>query len=259
VQNPLPDPHSSIWRYMDFPRFVAMLEYQGLFFTIANQMDDRFEGSLMLPTPENLERLRAVLKQQGIAPERDYDNLVQQLRRCVAISCWHSNEDESAAMWKLYSAQQQAIAIRTTYSKLQSALSRNPSVVLTPVRYVTNNKDDAPFDSIFSAFLYKERSFQFEHEVRAIITDLHCLHPNGSDAPTAREGNWVQVDLETLIDTIVIAPDAERWYFDLVRRVTKHYGLSKPVQQSRLARPFPEEKSSAPGSPCAESSGRMWG
>lgn len=244
---------------MDFPRFVAMLEYQGLFFTVANQMDDRFEGSLMRPTPENLQRLSIELRKQGITPERDYDLLVQQLRSCVAISCWHSNEDESAAMWKLYSAQQQAIAIRTTYSKLQAALSRNPSVVLTPVRYIRGNKDDAPLDSISSAFLYKERSFQFEHEVRAIMADLHCFHPNGSDEPTLREGSWVQVDLEALIDTIVIAPDAERWYFELVRRVSKHYGLSKPVQQSRLARPFHEERSSAPGPPCTDQHERLCG
>src|SRR5581483_4478671 len=243
---------------MDFPRFVAMLEYQGLFFTIANQMDDRFEGSLMRPTPENLQRLSLVIKQQGITPERDYDDLVQQLRRCVAIRCWHSNEDESAAMWKLYSAQQQAIAIRTTYSKLQSALSRNGSVMLAPVRYISSNKDDASFDSIFSAFLYKERSFQFEHEVRAIMADLQCFHPNGSNGAASHEGSWVQVNLESLIDTIVIAPDAERWYYELVRRVTVHYGLSKPVQQSRLARPFADEQL-ASGPPCGEAPGRRCG
>lgn len=34
------------------------------------------------------------------------------------ISCWHMNEYESAAMWKLYAKSSDAIAIQTTFQKL---------------------------------------------------------------------------------------------------------------------------------------------
>jgi len=226
-----------LWRYMDFPRFVAMLEYGGLFFSKSEKMEDGLEGALSRPTRKNLERLHAELRRCGVDRNFSGREIVQTLRRCISISSWHANEHESAAMWKLYAASEQAIAIRTSYRQLHLALSSSKSIALVaPVRYISYQNDNVLFDSIYAPFLYKERSFEFENECRGLIADMEILKSrNPAAAATMGEGAWVKVDLEALVNGIFIAPDAERWYCDLVKRVSKHYGLIKPVEQSRFA------------------------
>src|SRR5438045_9622366 len=112
---------------MDFPRFVAMLEYGGLFFSAVNKMEDVLEGSLSKPSSQNLQRLRAALTESGIETDLSGVDLLRALRRCISISSWHFNEHESAAMWKLYAASEQAIAIRTTHRQLEAAFTESKS------------------------------------------------------------------------------------------------------------------------------------
>ena len=38
------NPGIKIWRYMDFTKFVSMLENGGLFFARADQLEDEFEA-----------------------------------------------------------------------------------------------------------------------------------------------------------------------------------------------------------------------
>ena len=45
VFNPPPD-DAILWRYMDFTKFVSLLEKQALFFARADKLGDSFEGSL---------------------------------------------------------------------------------------------------------------------------------------------------------------------------------------------------------------------
>jgi capsid portal protein len=40
--------HARIWRYLDFTKFVSMLETKSLWFTQLAKMEDTFEGSYSL-------------------------------------------------------------------------------------------------------------------------------------------------------------------------------------------------------------------
>jgi hypothetical protein len=40
------------------------------------------------------------------------------------ISCWHMNEQESAAMWSLYLRSNEGVCIQSTYRRLRSSLPR---------------------------------------------------------------------------------------------------------------------------------------
>jgi hypothetical protein len=42
---PEPPAETRVWRYMDFVKFVAMLEHGGLYFSRADLLDDPFEGT----------------------------------------------------------------------------------------------------------------------------------------------------------------------------------------------------------------------
>lgn len=41
----VPDEHTTIWRYMDFTKFVSLLDKKTLYFTRSDKFDDKFEGA----------------------------------------------------------------------------------------------------------------------------------------------------------------------------------------------------------------------
>jgi hypothetical protein len=42
----LADENAKIWRYLDFTKFVALLDWRALSFARVDQLTDQFEGSL---------------------------------------------------------------------------------------------------------------------------------------------------------------------------------------------------------------------
>lgn len=46
VFEPLTNQNAKIWRYMDFAKFVSMLEKNTLFFVKANKFEDPYEGTV---------------------------------------------------------------------------------------------------------------------------------------------------------------------------------------------------------------------
>lgn len=97
-------PHDAVlWRYMDFTKFVSLLERKALFFAKASKLSDPFEGSLAQSTLAEIQRMGLV------NPEVLHEDLRQHRDRHL-VNCWHEGAYESAAMWKLYGQQ---IAIHT--------------------------------------------------------------------------------------------------------------------------------------------------
>ncbi|MDQ1391242.1 MAG: hypothetical protein QOF30_219, partial [Acidimicrobiaceae bacterium] len=45
-----PSDETTLWRYMDLPKFVSLLEKGALFFSRADKLGDPYEGSLTGPT-----------------------------------------------------------------------------------------------------------------------------------------------------------------------------------------------------------------
>src|SRR5688572_1174241 len=100
-----PETDVAIWRFMDFTKFVAMLENEGLFFVRADLLGDPFEGSV--PQVNVAARPRTFSDIPDLQPAA-LDDLLNAWarshewhRRQVRINCWHMNDEESAAMWKL--------------------------------------------------------------------------------------------------------------------------------------------------------------
>lgn len=104
------------------------------------------------------------------------------------------------------------------------------------------NKDWIPESNPLAPFLYKRKSFQHEHEVRALIPmgDLRELQKDPHLNSVPLTGLWQTVDLKCLVEKVYVAPDAPTWFFELVKRVTERYEqASIAVVQSLLsATPF---------------------
>jgi len=84
--------------------------------------------------------------------------------------------------------------------------------------------------------MHKRRSYQHEAELRALVT----WNPPLDDLPQAMwqtpvdTGILVPVDLDLLIESVFVAPDAEPWFRKVVDSVSAKYGLSIQPRQSRL-------------------------
>lgn len=226
-----------------------MLKSKSLYFTRADKFADPFEGAKgLLKNKKKWDthyldfftsactNLPDGVKSNKTEKEilNDAQRLLNQLDKIgpsqlqrTFINCWHENDHESEAMWKLYtSTLNQGIAIRTTYHKLYRSLGKNPSIHIGRINYIdfTNN-----FAGINDSFWFKRRSFEHEKEVRAIFQD-HKSNDLGKVIP---------VDLNILIDKIYVSPTSEEWFKEMVDDILLKYGIKKKIGESSMKdKPF---------------------
>lgn len=217
---PINNVDQKIWRYMDFTKFVSMLEEEALFFSCISILNDPFEGTFSKINKE----LRPLIYKGEENPE-NISNTVKGLREKVAVSCWHMNEYESAAMWELYSKSEEAVCIQSTYEKLKKELEGKSE--LGVVNYVDYNEQFIPEYDPYLAFLYKRKSFEHERELRAVQKEV--------DEENFGNGQFEKIRLSNLIENIYVSPSAPNWFFELVKKTIKRYKINKPVIQSSLS------------------------
>ena len=220
-----------LWRYMDFPKFVALLNSEALFFSRTDLLGDSFEGSLPLSfVKARARRHKSMKPRPGMSPKNWSEfihSIYENQRRWCYVNCWHMNEHESAAMWELYARSGSGIAIQTTFDRLAKCLPE--TVRVGKVQYL-DYAVDVPKDR-FSPFSIKRKSFEHEREVRAFISDAPENFYAGDNPET---GKLVPVDLERLIERIHVSPKAEKWFEDVTRAVATRFGLTKDVCRSAL-------------------------
>ena len=177
---------------MDLPRFLSLLQRQALFFTTIKRLKllDPYEGVLSTPTktfplsPTSEEIVQftesGYLSHTQIALRQLHAEHSQPLtNNFVAVNCWHINEFESAAMWQLYSNFNGGIAIQSTFKRLRESFLGNkkkprfPEGEVVPVSigmvdYIDYAKDRNNSGNIMSVCLTKRKSYEHEHELRAI-------------------------------------------------------------------------------------------
>lgn len=93
----------------------------------------------------------------------------KQWPKYIAINCWHMNEHESAAMWKLYLKSNEGIAVQSSYNKLRDCIIDDEQVLVGMVKYLDYEAEHIDPGNILSAFVYKRKSFEHEREVRALV------------------------------------------------------------------------------------------
>ena len=247
------DPEVTIWRYMDFAKYVALLRSGTLYFARLDKMEDAFEGSLTKAEYERLEGEARSGEAKADLPEdwkgRYLDVLLgntRNMRRSCYVNCWHMNQHESEAMWRLYSQSSFAIALRSKYSKLRDALPTGSDggtyvgPFLGQVTYVDHANDQLPTGNGLVPVMNKRPSFAHEHECRALIwrpepTD-YLLHPDPDSLLAAYPtGLDLRIDLSAVVDCVTVSPLAPKWFSESVVDVTKRYERAWEVRVSSLA------------------------
>ena len=86
--------------------------------------------------------------------------------------------------------------------------------------------------------MHKRRYFEYEREVRAVISGLGTSLLDTLIRQS--DGLYGPISLSGLIESIHVAPDAPFWLLEVVRHTTKIYGLDPAlVIQSGLDEPPP--------------------
>lgn len=227
-----------IWRYLDFAKFMSLLDKQALFFSRADKLSDQFEGSW---TRINLEEYSASFKNYSKVGEENLDFL-RNIRKYTIVNCWHWNEYESAAMWKLYNNSDEGIAIQSNLDSLIKELKKieiDGVLQIFDVKYIDFESFSMPKGDLTAPFFHKRKSFAHEQEIRAVIQQLPFNKSGQLDLTIKphESGINIPVDLNMLIKKILVSPTAPQWFMDLVCAVIKKYNLDKPVIQSSLAEP----------------------
>jgi hypothetical protein len=119
---------------------------------------------------------------------------------------------------------------------------RSDPLYIGKVDYLDYDSDLIPEHDVLYPFVHKRRSFEFESELRAVITH----YPEGEDPDggvsaeefreaTPVDGLTVAIDVGQLIQAVHVSPTAPHWFFELVSSVVERYEISAEVVQSSLA------------------------
>jgi len=257
VQEPepaVPPPESDdvvIWRYVDYPKFVAMLESRALFFTRIAQLGDSFEGSF----PASQTPMSRLLELTGVTPPANAQiqldpglaDIWRVLREWSSVCCWHASVHESAAMWYQYASANAAVAIRSTVGRLKKALGERPQFLdgfggsdgfrIGMVKYIDFAKERIPVSSLAAQFFRKRKHFDHEHELRVVLIDFP-VEPDGHVNPSRHpddSGREIPVDLTALVKEVVIGAQAPKWYLPLTNKLLARNGLPLKARLSQLA------------------------
>jgi hypothetical protein len=240
------DLSTHIWRYIDLPKYISLLNDQALYFCRMDKFIDRFEGSL--PRPNLLLRKadpyakRIMQSSDGRleTAEKSWERQFRIGRSHAFVNCWHMNDHESAAMWQLYCSNTQGMAIRSTYQALCESFRNYPRPVYVGViNYIDYDQEFIrdPRSNTLYPLMHKRRSYYHEAELRALVT-WQPSFKGTSLKPMWRKpkvtGIPVPVDLNLLIESVFVAPNAEPWFHKVVDSVSVKYGLSIQPRQSRL-------------------------
>jgi len=218
--------NAKIWRYMGFAKFVSLLDKKALFFCRSDKLGDPFEGS----TSKANVKLR--LETYKPFPE---GMTLEHFRRFVIINCWNLSEQDSAPLWKLYIKEAEGIAVQSTFKRLTQSFSSsaNDYVLISKIKYIDYNTETFPEEWVTNPFWHKRRNYENEQELRAIIIKL----PNAY-FPTAPDifdrGEYIDVNLDMLIENVYVSPTAQEWFRDTVESVMKKQGISKIPIRSDL-------------------------
>ena len=143
------------------------------------------------------------------------------------MNCWHGNDGESDAMWKVYVRGNGGIAVRTTVRQIYEAFKDAPQTLwIATVKY-TDEWRGVPTNPFLHACTTKRKCFEHEKETRIIWCD--------ADAKCSRRaGKPIRCDLGTLLEKVYLAPGQGRWFRQVVESVLRKYDIETEIISSDL-------------------------
>lgn len=167
--------NAKLWRYLTLEKFESLVQKRALYFCRVDRFEDGFEGAITEPEADHIDEfIRQVEMPDLLGNVPDVSYYKAQLsarsryRKFFYANCWHSNDSESAAMWKLYLGAAEGVAIRTTFAAMREAIPvpKEGRLCGGLVSYVDYKADW--FDALgpLDAYFHKRLEYRHESEYR---------------------------------------------------------------------------------------------
>lgn len=250
-----------IWRYMDFTKFVAMLENGGLFFSRLDCLGDPFEGSWPDVSIEGIKTLmdalvKDVSSRMPPALEQLYSlgdseqvrgHIIKLHRQYILVSCWYLSQHESAAMWELFSRGEEGVAICSTTEKIQQL---SPKVRAEAVKYIDFSEYEMPIpkpgsnpamafaEALRNRCFYKREAFEHEKEFRAVLYRDPIIPENPFEQMhvESKPGYYLQCNLSEFLECVLVSHRSADWFLELVQSVLRTKSVQVGVARSGLSK-----------------------
>lgn len=251
----------TVWRYMPFSKFISLLVYQAIWFSKLNILQDEFEGMVPLATKQMMQAHHQELK-KPFPPEQNwqFDEMAsrneQDSRELCIVNCWFLGENESERMWREYGGEKESVAIKSTVTQLidnigvphdkdMTSIGRVKYVDLKTymmTKYQANQGSER-------AFLKDAGAYQHENEIRIVTLNFKtqaCMSPEGKPYTESEvrgknmnnfenPGLYIAVRLQQLISEIRVSPEADKWFYLLVKRIVELNKWEISVKHSELS------------------------
>lgn len=234
----------TIWRYMELPQFLLLLEERYLHFAIQSELEDRWEFAISKSMVKSI----ATISLPGVSGS--LLSSMNAFNRMMTVSCWHRNPGESLAMWGLYTHERPGVAIKSSVGRLKRALSRaDQEVMIGSVRYERHdllpNGGSLSFEepNPIRAVLQKRPCFEYEQEVRALHLgyprpDTSVLPSTVVHIPFLDKGIKIPIDVDALISAVVISPFFPVWATSVITTALRRANLAlAPVTSEIFSAP----------------------
>jgi hypothetical protein len=227
------DRNAKIWHYMDITKFLSLIMTRKLFFGRLDRTSDPLDGSV---AKLNVRQRDQVYRNASKGEIESMARFREQMRKHMVIHCWHLNQVESAAMWKLYLKSDEGVAIQSTFARLCDSFNglEEYDVHVGMIEYIDFDSELVPEDDAFRPAVYKRKSFAYEHEVRAVIAKFPEGDADGRQPSPFKAGLAVPVDMNRLIEKVYVSPSSELWIADLIRTLVDKFETNLPVVHSTL-------------------------
>lgn len=254
-----------VWRYMPFSKFISMLTFQAIWFPKLNILQDQFEGTMPTATKAMMNAKYHAMK-RNIPPEThwQFDQMASKnendSRELLLVSCWFLDDNESERMWQEYGINNEAVAIQSTVKQLFQNIGVPHDKHVTHIGRVKYVDHDKYMMSSYEASQGHERAFikdasKFSHEQELRITTLntktrYCVKPTGEPYSEIevqgknmnnfdQPGLYIQIQFDQLVSKIVVSPEADEWFFLLVKRIMNLNKFNTSVEKSALSIAYP--------------------
>lgn len=241
-----PNDSVTIWRYMDITKLLSLLTESALFFCRADLLDD--EAECITP----LFQKKIYAKDVGVQDDYMVDYIAIERKsesyqkRYTTINCWHINEFESTAMWKVYLNNSDGVVIKSTVGRLKSALKSHTEndIYIGKVNYVDYSKEIWG-NYLYYPLIHKRSFFKYEQELRALIRHS----PSNEEFDIVREnggldfdkldgikngGVFINLDLGALIEEIIVPPKMETWKIKAIKNICERYLDKISINKSQI-------------------------
>lgn len=224
------DPNEEyLWRYMDLPKFLNLLSTSSLYFGSPNFFADKLEG--MAFSKELLPMHEAYAKYTGKEANHASINHRQiALRPYYLISCWNRAHSESVALWNMYAAGINGVAIQTTKEALDFELTTaKKDYVSRDVQYRKRWLMNFSKEDSIEPFFWKSDEWAFENEYRVLIDmtkdDRFKTEEQRAQIDNINLGHHVPVNLHRLIKDIRVHYKAPHYHLEDVRKLVGKFDL----------------------------------